>query len=140
MRWSKRYVEPFTYFLAPSVLFFSLIWLPWHFLHLVVEMGFFAPHLKHILKNNLCCCAICFFAASVIGIYTVLIQRKALFYLSVLTLFISQKCTRRLVYSQSYANSRVLMAIPVYGPPYLTVLALLFGSHNSNSSLHIRIT
>jgi dihydroorotase len=90
-------------------------------------MGFFAPHLKHILKNNLCCCAICFFAASVIGIYTVLIQRKALFYLSVLTLFISQKCTRRLVYSQSYANSRVVMAIPVYGPPYLTVLALLFG-------------
>jgi hypothetical protein len=30
-----------------------------------------APHLKHILKNNLRCCAICFFAASVIGIYTV---------------------------------------------------------------------
>ena len=113
MRWSKRYVEPFTYFLAPSVLFFSLIWLPWHFLHLVVEMGFLAPHLKHILKNNLRCCAICFFAASVIGIYTVLIQRKALFYLSVLTLLISQKCTRRLVYSQSYANSHVLMAIPV---------------------------
>jgi hypothetical protein len=26
------------------------------------------PHLKHILKNNLRCCAICFFAASVIGI------------------------------------------------------------------------
>jgi hypothetical protein len=57
------------YFLAPSVLFFSLIWLPWHFLHLVVEIGFLAPHLKHILKNNLRCCAICFFAASVIGIY-----------------------------------------------------------------------
>jgi len=76
-------------------------------------MGFFAPHLKHILKNNLRCCAICFFAASVIGIYTVLIQREALFYLSVLTLLISQKCTRRLVCSQSYANSRVLMAIPV---------------------------
>jgi len=56
------------YFLAPSVLFFSLIWLPWHFLHLVVEIGFLAPHLKHILKNNLRCCAICFFAASVIGI------------------------------------------------------------------------
>ena len=73
------------YFLAPSVLFFSLIWVPWHFLHLVVEIGFLAPHLKHILKNNLRCCAICFFAASVIGIYyTVLIQRKALFYLSVL--------------------------------------------------------
>lgn len=57
------------YFLAPSVLFFSLIWLPWHFLHLVAEIGFLAPHLKHILKNNLRCCAICFFAASVIGIY-----------------------------------------------------------------------
>jgi uncharacterized membrane protein YjjP (DUF1212 family) len=113
MRWSKRYVEPFTYFLAPSVLFFSLIWLPWHFLHLVVEIGFLAPHLKHILKNNLRCCAICFFAVSVIGIYTALIQRKALFYLSVLTLLISQKCTRRLAYSQSYANSRVLIAIPV---------------------------
>ncbi len=113
MRWSKRYVEPFAYFLAPSVLFFSLIWLPWHFLHLVVEMGFFAPHLKHILKNNLRCCAICFFAASVIGIYTVLIQRKALFYLSVLTLLISQKCKRGLAYSQSYANSCVLMVIPV---------------------------
>ena len=106
-------LSPFTYFLAPSVLFFSLIWLPWHFLHLVDEMGFFAPHLKHILKNNLRCCAICFFAASVIGIYTALIQRKALFYLSVLTLLISQKCTRRLAYSQSYANSHVLMAIPV---------------------------
>lgn len=64
--------EGFSYFLAPSVLFFSLIWLPWHFLHLVVEMGFLAPHLKHILKNNLRCCAICFFATSVMGIYTVL--------------------------------------------------------------------
>jgi uncharacterized membrane protein YjjP (DUF1212 family) len=76
-------------------------------------MGFFAPHLKHILKNNLRCCAICFFAASVIGIYAVLIQRKALFYLSVLTLLISQKCKRGLAYSQSYANSCVLMVIPV---------------------------
>lgn len=64
------------YFLAPSVLFFSLIWLPWHFLHLVVEIGFLAPHLKHILKNNLRCCAICFFAASVIGIYYTVINSK----------------------------------------------------------------
>ena len=67
------------YFLAPSVLFFSLIWLPWHFLHLVVEIGFLAPHLKHILKNNLRCCAICFFAASVIGIYTVLNSKEGSF-------------------------------------------------------------
>jgi hypothetical protein len=65
--------------LAPSVLFFSLIWLPWHFLHLVVEMGFLDPHLKHILKNNLRCCAICFFAASVIGIYTVLNSKQGSF-------------------------------------------------------------
>jgi hypothetical protein len=64
------------YFLAPSVLFFSLIWLPWHFLHLVVEIGFLAPHLKHILKNNLRCCAICFFAASVIGIYYTSLNSK----------------------------------------------------------------
>ena len=64
-----KYIHMLAYFLAPSVLFFSLIWLPWHFLHLVVEIGFLAPHLKHILKNNLRCCAICFFAASVIGIY-----------------------------------------------------------------------
>ena len=55
------------YFLTPRVLFLSLIWLPWHFLHLEEEMGFFAPHLKHILKNSLRCCAICFFVASVIG-------------------------------------------------------------------------
>src|SRR5215203_6915230 len=81
------------YFLAPSVLFFSLIWLPWHFLHLVVEIGFLDPHLKHILKNNLRCCAICFFAASVIGIYTALNSKKALFYLSVL--IILQECTRQ---------------------------------------------
>ena len=67
------------YFLAPSVLFFSLIWLPWHFLHLVVEIGFLAPHLKHILKNNLRCCAICFFAASVMGIYTVLNSKEGSF-------------------------------------------------------------
>ncbi len=64
------------YFLAPSVLFFSLIWVPWHFLHLVVEIGFLAPHLKHILKNNLRCCAICFFAASVIGIYYTVLNSK----------------------------------------------------------------
>jgi hypothetical protein len=64
------------YFLAPSVLFFSLIWVPWHFLHLVVEIGFLAPHLKHILKNNLRCCAICFFAASVIGIYYTALNSK----------------------------------------------------------------
>src|ERR687884_1003172 len=67
------------YFLAPSVLFFSLIWLPWHFLHLVVEIGFLPPHLKHILKNNLRCCAICFFAASVIGIFTILIAKEGSF-------------------------------------------------------------
>ncbi len=72
-------VETSTYFLAPSVLFFSLIWLPWHFLHLVVEIGFLAPHLKHILKNNLRCCAICFFTASVIGIYTVLNSKEGSF-------------------------------------------------------------
>ena len=72
-------VETFTYFLAPSVLFFSLIWLPWHFLHLVVEIGFLAPHLKHILKNSLRCCAICFFAASVIGIYTVVSSMEGSF-------------------------------------------------------------
>lgn len=71
MLWDTRKDIDFTYFLAPSVLFFSLIWLPWHFLHLVVEIGFLAPHLKHILKNNLRCCAICFFAASVIGIFTI---------------------------------------------------------------------
>ena len=67
------------YFLAPSVLFFSLIWLPWHFLHLVAVIGFLAPHLKHILKNNLRCCAICFFVASVIGIYTVLNSKEGSF-------------------------------------------------------------
>ena len=66
----------YAYFLAPSVLFFSLIWVPWHFLHLVVEIGFLAPHLKHILKNNLRCCAICFFAASVIGIYYTVLSSK----------------------------------------------------------------
>jgi hypothetical protein len=37
------------------------------------------PHLKHILKNNLRCCAICFFAASVIGIYTVLNSKEGSF-------------------------------------------------------------
>ena len=63
-----QYSLPNDYFLAPSVLFFSLIWLPWHFLHLVAEIGFLPPHLKHILKNSLRCCAICFFTASVIGI------------------------------------------------------------------------
>lgn len=57
------------YFLAPNVLFFSLSCLLWHFLHLTDEKGFFPPHLKQILKNNLRCWAICFFTASVIGIY-----------------------------------------------------------------------
>lgn len=75
------------YFLAPSVLFFSLIWLPWHFLHRVVEIGFLLPHLKHILKYSLRCCAICFFAASVIGILLFLLQERALFYLSISILF-----------------------------------------------------
>src|ERR671916_2559701 len=78
MEYSQRHWG-FTYFLAPSVRFFSLIWLPWHFLHLVVEIGFLAPHLKHILKNSLRCCAICFFAASVIGIYTVVMFNGRLF-------------------------------------------------------------
>lgn len=59
--------EKENYFFTPRVLFLSLIWLPWHFLHLVEEMGFFAPHLKQILKNSLRCCAICFLIASVIG-------------------------------------------------------------------------
>src|SRR5579884_2942770 len=58
----------YCYFLAPSVLFFSLIWLPWHLRHLRAEIGFFPPHLKQILKKSLLCCAICFFVASVIGI------------------------------------------------------------------------
>jgi hypothetical protein len=31
-------------------------------------MGFFPPQLKHILKNNIRCWAICFFTASVMGI------------------------------------------------------------------------
>lgn len=59
--------EKENYFLTPKVRFLSLIWFPWHFLHLVEEMGFFAPHLKQILKNSLRCCAICFLVASVIG-------------------------------------------------------------------------
>ena len=57
------------YFLTPSVLFLSLIWLLWHFLHLSEDIGFFAPHLKQILKYSLRCWAICFFTVSVIGIY-----------------------------------------------------------------------
>lgn len=63
IRWVLR-----TYFLAPRVLFFSLIWLPWHFLQRVEEIGFLPPHRKQILKYSLLCCAICFFVASVIGI------------------------------------------------------------------------
>ena len=57
------------HFLAPNVLFFSLSWLLWHFLHLTDEKGFFPPHLKQILKNNLRFWAICFLTASVMGIY-----------------------------------------------------------------------
>ena len=53
------------YFFAPRVLFFSLIWPAWHFLHLVAEIGFLPPH----LKNSLRCCAICFLVASVIGMF-----------------------------------------------------------------------
>ena len=75
-RYWKRLV---LYFLAPNVLFFSLIWLLWHFLHLVVERGFLPPHLKHILKNSLRCCAICFFAASVIGILLFLKENEGSF-------------------------------------------------------------
>ncbi len=55
------------YFLTPKVRFLSLIWLPWHFLHLAEEMGFFTPHLKQTLKKSLRCWAICFLVASVIG-------------------------------------------------------------------------
>jgi hypothetical protein len=57
-----------SYFLAPKLLFFSLSWLPWHFLQRSADIGFFPPHLKHILKKSLLCCAICFFVASMIGI------------------------------------------------------------------------
>ena len=43
------------YFLTPKDLFFNRILVPWHFLHLEEEIGFFPPHLKQILKNNLRC-------------------------------------------------------------------------------------
>jgi hypothetical protein len=56
------------HFLAPRVLFFSLSWLPLHFLQRFAEIGFLPPHLKHTLKKSLRCWAICFLAASVIGI------------------------------------------------------------------------
>jgi hypothetical protein len=57
------------HFLAPRVLFFNLSWLPRHFLQRCAEIGFLPPHLKHTLKNNLRCWAICFLVASVMGIY-----------------------------------------------------------------------
>src|ERR687886_3030614 len=65
---NQNYME--NYFLTPSVLFLSLIWLLWHFLHLSEDIGFFAPHLKQILKYSLRCWAICFLTVSVIGICT----------------------------------------------------------------------
>jgi hypothetical protein len=73
------------YFLTPSVLFLSLMWLLWHFLHLSEEIGFFAPHLKQILKYSLRCWAICFFTVSVIGIYIKISKTVQInFYLSIL--------------------------------------------------------
>ena len=57
-----------SHFFAPRVLFLSLSWLPLHFLQRSAEIGFLPPHLKHTLKNNRRCCAICFLVASVIGI------------------------------------------------------------------------
>jgi hypothetical protein len=57
-----------SYFFAPKDRFFNLSWLPRHFLQRSAEIGFLPPHLKHTLKNNLRCWAICFLLASVIGI------------------------------------------------------------------------
>lgn len=61
--------KPGFYFFAPRVLFFNRSWLPRHFLQRSAEIGFLPPHLKHTLKKSLRCWAICFLAASVIGIY-----------------------------------------------------------------------
>jgi hypothetical protein len=62
--------------LAPKVLFFNLIELLWHFLHLSAAIWFLAPHLKQILKKSRLCWAICFLVASVIGIIQVINKKE----------------------------------------------------------------
>jgi hypothetical protein len=68
--------KPRFYFFAPKVLFFKRSWLPRHFLQRSAEIGFLPPHLKHTLKKSLRCWAICFLAASVIGIYIVFVLQR----------------------------------------------------------------
>ncbi len=60
-------IENTTYFLSPTDLFLSLRSEALHFLHLSAVKAFLAPHLRHILRNSLLFCAICFFVASVMG-------------------------------------------------------------------------
>ena len=65
----ERFPSILVYFFTPRALFFSLSASDLHLRHLVAEIAFLLPQTRHILKNSLLFCAICFFVASVIGIF-----------------------------------------------------------------------